>query len=197
MVGGDELQPVEDLQRIGIIDDVHPLPDVLLRHAVVVLVQRDVAVAHDGGRLARLHLVSQRRKRLQVLGLYLLEQGSPRLPASRQLAFVEGLKRYHDSLVQRCQVMERPAFHVSIDRPVHQLYGILYQCLILRMPHSRRIHGAVVELREGSELLIDDGLVLVASRHGRLQIVRDDGHRRSAKEVEGVLTGPDQILFLL
>ena len=61
----------------------------------------------------------------------------------------------------------------------------------------RREDCHVVELGHCRKVLIDDGLVTVASSDSRLQIVRHDGHRRTAEEVEGILAGHDEILFLL
>ena len=93
--------------------------------------------------------------------------------------------------------MEHQPLDVGIDRAVHQLYRILHKCLVLRMACSGREYCHVVELGHCRKVLIDDRLVTVASRDCRLQVVRHDGHRRTAEEVKGILAGHDEVLFLL
>ena len=52
VMDSNQLHAIEYLQRVGIIDDVHTLPDILLGHAVMVLVEHHIAVAHHGDCLA-------------------------------------------------------------------------------------------------------------------------------------------------
>ena len=140
----DQLQAVEDLEGVRIVDDVHTLADVLLGDTVVVPVQHHVAVLQDGDRLARLHLVADGRKRLQVVLLQFLEELTARfLPAAHPavVKFVEGLA---DGLVQRRKVMEHLSIDVSIDRAVHQLHGILHESLVLRVACPGWEHGHVI-----------------------------------------------------
>ena len=66
-------EPVEDFQRIGVINDIHTFADIFFRHAVVVFEERDITVTHCRRRPAFLHLVAHGRKRTQVVGFRLFE----------------------------------------------------------------------------------------------------------------------------
>ena len=50
LVRRDKLQAVEDLQRVGIIDDVHALAHIILGDAVVVLEERRFSVNLGGNK---------------------------------------------------------------------------------------------------------------------------------------------------
>ena len=99
--------------------------------------------------------------------------------------------------IQGRKVMEHQPLDVGIDRAVHQFYRILHKCLVLRMACPCREDCHVVEFGHCCKVLIDDGFVAVTSRDCRLQVVRHDGHRRTAEEVKGILAGHDEVLLLL
>ena len=65
------------------------------------------------------------------------------------------------------------------------------------MAHTGRKYGTAVMLGKGGKVLVDYRLVTVAACHGRLQVVRHDGHRHTAEEMQRILTRPDQVLLAL
>ena len=163
----------------------------------MVFVQHHIAVLQHGYCLACLHLVTDRRERLEEAFLHLLKQFPARLLPTAQLAVVKILQGLAYRFVERCEVMEHHPFDVSIDRAVHQLDGILHESLVLRMACPCREHGHVIEFCHSGKVLIDDGLIAVASCNCRLQVVRDDSHRSTAEEVERILAGHDKVFLLL
>ena len=134
---------------------------------------------------------------MQEVFLCLLEQLETRLHTPAHLALVKRLQRRSDCLIQGCQVMECHVLDVGIYRTVHQLHGILHQCLVLRVTCPGREHCHVIELGHAGKIIVDDGLVAVTLCDCGFQIVRDDCHGRASEEVEGVLAGGNQVLLLL
>ncbi len=67
MMRGHMGKAVEDVDRIGVVYHLHAFAHILLyRHAVVVLVQRDVTVALDRGNRPLSHLIAVRGKGLEL-----------------------------------------------------------------------------------------------------------------------------------
>ena len=63
MMRGHMGKAVEDVDRIGVVYHLHAFAHILYRHAVVVLVQRDVTVALDCGNRPLSHLIAVRGQR--------------------------------------------------------------------------------------------------------------------------------------
>ena len=93
--------------------------------------------------------------------------------------------------------MKDQSFDICIHRPVHQLDSILHKSLVLGVSHSCREHGHVIMFSPGSEILVDDRIVSVATRDRSLQVVGNDSHRRTAEKMKGILTGRNQVFLLL
>ena len=187
VVRGDQLQTVEDFQGVRVIDDVYALTYVLFRHAVMMLEERDVAVLQHRIRPALLHLKPDGGKRLQVVALRLLEKFPAGLVASGQPPFIETSQRLAYGRVQGVHVVEHQSLYVNVDGAVHQFHGVLHQRLVLGMAHAGRIHGTAVMLGKCGKVLVDNRLVTVTACHCRLQVVRHDGHRHTAEEMQRVL----------
>ncbi len=69
MMRGHMGKAVEDVDRIGVVYHLHAFAHILYRHAVVVLVQRDVTVALDRGNRPLSHLIAVRGQRPQTVSL--------------------------------------------------------------------------------------------------------------------------------
>ena len=121
----------------------------------------------------------------------------PAVVPSGEVRVVVDLQCNPDGCVQPFQVVELLVFHQRVDRPVDEFDGSLHEGLVAGAPDAGGERRTVVVLRESREVLVQLRLVLVRMRHGGLEVVRHDGLRRSAIEVEGILAGVDEVLLLL
>ena len=169
----------------------------LYRQAVVVPVQRHVTVALDGGHSPLPHLIAVCRQRSQSVPLDRIEKLTAGFPAPGQIARIELFQRPEDCPVERLQVMEHHSLKIDIHGPAHQLDRVFHKSLVPGVPYPGRNHGAPVMLGKGLEVSIDHGLVAVAARDRRLQVVRHNGARGASVKTDGVLACLYQILLFL
>ncbi|ETD18785.1 hypothetical protein HMPREF1199_01604 [Hoylesella oralis CC98A] len=74
---------------------------------------------------------------------------------------------------------------------------VFNQGLVLGVAYTGRIDRTAVMFGKGSEIVIDDGLVAVASCDGRFQIVGDYCRRSPFKIQHGILASLDQVFLAL
>lgn len=67
-------EAMENLQCFRVIYNIHTFADILFRHTVMMLEERDVAIAHDRRRPALFHLIAYGKERTQIVGLRTLEK---------------------------------------------------------------------------------------------------------------------------
>lgn len=127
----------------------------------------------------------------------IFKQLATRVVPSAHLPVIEYGKGCAYRLVQGSKVVEDKPLDVGIYTAVHQLYGILYQSLVLGTSGPGREDGHVIELSHAGKVLVDDRLIAVAAGYGRLEVVRDDGHGCASEEMERILARGYQVLLLL
>ena len=67
-------EAMENLQCFRVIYNIHTFADILFRRTVMMLEERDVAIAYDRRRPALFHLIAYGRKRTQIVGFRTLEK---------------------------------------------------------------------------------------------------------------------------
>ena len=197
MMRGHMGKAVKDVDCIGVVYHLHAFAYILHRHTVVVLVQRDIAVALYCGYGSLSDLIAVCRQRPQTVPLDRVEELAAGFPASGQIAVIEFLQRSADSPVERFQIMEHHSLKIDIHRPVHQFDCVFHECLVPGVPHPGRNHGAPVMFGKGFEVGIDHRFVAVAARDSRPEVVRHDRARGTAVEADGVLASLYQVLLFL
>ncbi len=190
-------EAVEYFDCVGVVYHLHAFAHILDRNAVVMFVQRDIAVALNCRHRPLPHLVTCRRQRPQGILLNGIEELPARLLSPGKVAAVERLKRPEHGYVERFQVMEHRSLQVNIHRPVHKFHRVLHQGLVLGTAYPGRDNGAAVVFGKGGEVGIDHGFVAVAARDGRLQIVGDYRHWRASVEMYGILARLYHIFLFL
>ena len=86
-----------------------------------------------------------------------------------------------DGGIETVQTGEGHSLYVLINGTVEKLHRVFNQGLILGVSYTGGIDCAAVMLGKSGEIIIDDGLVAVASCDGRLQIVGDYCRRPPSK----------------
>ena len=161
------------------------------------LVQPHVPVRLDSRYAPFLDLEPDGIQRAHASALDLLVLFPATVVPPREVRVVVNLQSHADGGIQPFQVVVFLVFHQRVDRSVDKLDGSFHEGLVAGAADTGRQRCTAVMLRERREVLVQLGLVLVRMRHRRLQVVRHDGLRRPAVEVEGVLAGVDEILLLL
>lgn len=67
-------EAMENLLCFRVMYNIHTFADILFRRTVMMLEERDVAIAHDRRRPALFHLIAYGRKRTQIVGFCPLEK---------------------------------------------------------------------------------------------------------------------------
>ena len=191
------LELVVDENVPAVVVKVDLLPDQLDGDAVEMLFEADVSVLLDRGDAPFLDLEADRVQWPHAGALDLLVLFPPAVVPAREFRVVVNLQRHPDRRVQPLQIVELLVFHQRVNRPVDQLDGALDQRLVLRASDPGRKGRASVVIREGGEVFVQLGLILVRMGDGRLEVIRHDDLGRSSVEVEGILTRVDEILLLL
>ena len=85
---------MKDVDCVGVVDQIHTFAHILHRHAVVMLVQSDVAVTLNRCDSPLLHLIAACRQWAQGVLFDSLEDLAARFLAAGQIAGVELFKRF-------------------------------------------------------------------------------------------------------
>ena len=152
MMRGHMGKAVEDVDRIGVVYHLHAFAHIPYRHAVVVLVQRDVTVALDRGNRPLSHLDSGPGAKASDCLSRWSQTADGGIPLRRvRLRALNFSKDSRIATLKRLQVMEHHSLQIDIHRTVHQLDCVFHQCLVPGMPHTgrgpRRIRNARQRLR--------------------------------------------------
>ena len=195
VVRGHMPEAMEDFQCFCVIYNVHTFADVLFRHAVMVLEERDVAVAHDRCRPALFHLVAYGGQRTQIVGFRTFEKFASEVLVRGHAGGVELFQRIPYGTVQGIKASECQPFDVDVDGTVHQPDRIFHESLVLGTARTGWVYGASVMFGESLKLFIDDRLVAVAAGDGGFKVVRHYGHWSTIEEMQRVLTGADKVFL--
>ena len=188
---------MKDVDCVGVVDQIHTFAHILHRHAVVMLVQSDIAVTLNRCDSPLLHLIAACRQWTQGVLFDSLKELAAGFPTAGQIAGIELLQRLEDGSVGRLQIIEHQTFKVYVHGPVHQFYRILHQSLVLGMAHAGRDYGAAVMLGKGFEVRIDHRLIAVAASDCGFQVVRYYRTGSPSIKVESILARLYKILLLL
>ena len=78
-----------------------------------------------------------------------------------------------DGGIEIVQTRESHSLYVQVNGTVEKLHCVFNKGLVLGMAYTGGIDRTAVMLGKSGKIVIDDGLVAVASCDGRLQIVGD------------------------
>ena len=161
------------------------------------LVQAHIPVLLHGNNAALLDLEPDGVQRAHAGALDFLVLLPATVVPPREVRVVMKLQRDPDGGIEPGQIVILHIFHHRVNRAVNQLDRPFNERLVLGSADAGGERRAVVVLRKRREVLVELGLVLVRMRNGCLQVVRNDGLRSSAIEVESVFTGVDEVFLLL